>query len=210
MGQSPNISVGTVGQVPVQLLSSPIPYAGMVTHFEYDPTGIQVLGFSVPSGWYEGEGGGGGGSIGSFSEYSDSGTPLQIGDVAFTIKVRILQPGNWPISFEGNGFGLGPTTDPSQSLTYLEAGSLYRCSDRHGAAALVHSGDGRGHRRSRRRKLVRDYHRQRSRPSREHQMVERPGQRPEHDAESHHGWQRECTHRPFHGDTGRVVRDECL
>lgn len=116
--QPVSIPVGMVGQVPVQLISSPLPFTGMVTHFEYDPTALQVLGFTVAPG-FSGGGSGAGVSIGSFSEYGS--TPLQPGQTAFTITVRMLKAGNFPITFEGNGFGLGPTTDPGQSLNYLQA-----------------------------------------------------------------------------------------
>jgi hypothetical protein len=116
-GVPTTIPVGSVGAVPVKLVASPKPFNGMITHFSLDPKAIQIESFSLPPGW---SGYGYGSTQGTFYESSSVG-PLQPGNVAFTLNVRCLQPGNWPIPFEGNGFGLGAVNDPNQSLAYLQA-----------------------------------------------------------------------------------------
>ncbi len=134
-----DIPVGTVGTVEAKLVSTPKPFSGMITHFGLDPRAILIEGFGVPSGW---SGTGGGSTQGTFYESSGVG-PLKVGQTAFSMNVRCLKAGKWPISFEGNGFGLGPTADPNQSLNYLTAVSdvmTLSCVDPAPAAGLTPGG----------------------------------------------------------------------
>jgi len=98
-----NLDVGHSGELSVLLGGTPLPgVTGVHTQYSFDPTGIDVTGWSPPAppgSWYAAghlETGGGG-----FQE-TTSTSPLSVGSTVVSLDVTCLQAGTWPVTFAGD------------------------------------------------------------------------------------------------------------